>query len=95
MAPTNDNLNKSFFSTQKKLLINNQKIPALARFFEEKDKLCIEYVDWLKSESLANNICYLDLTFEVPSKEPTTLSIVSKDGFEKFLIYAIKNIYST
>jgi hypothetical protein len=77
METTHDNP-KYLLSIRKELLINNDKFPALARYSSDEDKLVVAYISWLKEERIGKHVCYLDLTFELPSKkEPVTLSIIS------------------
>lgn len=77
MDTLNDNSNPLLY-TRKELLINNEKFPALAHYSKNQKQLEDAYVEWLDDDSLGKHVCYLDLTFEVPTKKkPITLSIVS------------------
>ena len=73
------------YSTRDQLLINNIKIPALELYQAKNAGLKSSYIEWLKKEPLGKYVCYMDLTFEVPTKGRTTLSIVARH--ESYEIY--------
>ncbi len=74
----------TLYSTRDELLINSN-FPPLELYGEDKKGLEKAYIDWLKKERLGKNVCYIDLTFELPPKGLATLSIVPPNN--NFLIY--------
>jgi hypothetical protein len=75
MLPLDEKPDNTLYSTRDELLINSN-FPPLEQYGDDKDGLKKAYLHWLENESLGKNVCYIDLTFEVPSKGSTTLSIV-------------------
>lgn len=78
METQNVKSRNNLLSTREELLINNLDFPALEHYNEQSKELKIAYVKWLKNEGLGKHVCYIDLTFEIPQKGATTLSIVPK-----------------